>query len=159
MRFWLTFLPEQERTLQPTGIHLFGLRYWSAALSADVGIANRRLLVKYDPRDMSRVFVRRPSGNFVEARYADLTLASITLHEALAARRTLLAKGRREVNTRTIVGTAIEQRKLVDAAVKATATVRRGLTASAKTKGDDRGWGSLRGIDSSKPVPFDEDME
>jgi putative transposase len=26
MRFWLTFLPEQERTLRPTGIHLFGLR-------------------------------------------------------------------------------------------------------------------------------------
>ena len=23
MRFWLTFLPEHERTLQPTGIHLF----------------------------------------------------------------------------------------------------------------------------------------
>ncbi len=159
MRFWLTFLPEQERTLQPTGIHLFGMRYWSAALSADVGTANRRLLVKYDPRDMSRVFVRRPSGSFVEARYADLTLASVTLHEALAARRTLLAKGRREVNTRTIVGTAIEQRKLVDAAVKATATVRRGRTSSSKTKVDDNGWGSLRGIDSSKPVAFDEDME
>lgn len=68
MRFWLTFLPEQERTLRPTGIHLFGLRYWSAALSADVGRSDRRLLVKYDPRD-SRIFVRRPSGNFVEARY------------------------------------------------------------------------------------------
>lgn len=156
MRFWLTFLPEQERTLQPTGIHLFGLRYWSAALSADVGSANRRLLVKYDPRDMSRVFVRRPSGNFVEARYADLTLPSITLHEALAARRALLAKGRREVNTRTIVGTAIEQRKLVDAAVKATATARRGRPASAKTKVDDGSWGSLRGIDSSKPVAFED---
>lgn len=159
MRFWLTFLPEQERTLQPSGIHLFGMRYWSAALSADLGTANRRLLVKYDPRDMSRVFVRRPSGSFVEARYADLTLASVTLHEALASRRTLLAKGRREVNTRTIVGTAIEQRKLVDAAVKATATVRRGRTSSSKTKVDDSGWGSLRGIDSSKPVAFDEDME
>ncbi|UFX13022.1 Mu transposase C-terminal domain-containing protein [Sinorhizobium meliloti] len=156
MRFWLTFLPEQERTLQPTGIHLFGLRYWSAALSADVGSANRRLLVKYDPRDMSRVFVRRPSGNFVEARYADLTLPSITLHEALAARRALLAKGRREVNTRTIVGTAIEQRKLVDAAVKATATARRGRPARAKTKVDDGSWGSLRGIDSSKPVAFED---
>ncbi|WP_234936536.1 Mu transposase C-terminal domain-containing protein (plasmid) [Sinorhizobium medicae] len=46
MRFWLTFLPEQERTLQPAGIHLFGLRYWSAALSADVGSTDRRLLVK-----------------------------------------------------------------------------------------------------------------
>ncbi|MDX0855185.1 DDE-type integrase/transposase/recombinase [Sinorhizobium medicae] len=156
MRFWLTFLPEQERTLQPTGIHLFGLRYWSAALSADVGSANRRLLVKYDPRNMSRVFVRRPSGNFVEARYADLTLPSITLHEALAARRALLAKGRREVNTRTIVGTAIQQRKLVDAAVKATATARRGRPARAKTKVDDGSWGSLRGIDSSKPVAFED---
>ncbi|WP_258124078.1 hypothetical protein [Mesorhizobium onobrychidis] len=27
LRFWLTFLPEQERTLRPTDIHLFGLRY------------------------------------------------------------------------------------------------------------------------------------
>ncbi|MEX2696699.1 hypothetical protein [Rhizobium mongolense] len=108
---------------------------------------------------MSRIFVRRPSGNFVEARYVDLTLPSVTLHEALAARRTLLAKGRGEVNTRTIVGTAIEQRKLVDAAVKATATARRGRHASTKTKVDDGGWGSLRGIDSSKPVAFDEDTE
>ncbi|MDF8357622.1 Mu transposase C-terminal domain-containing protein [Ensifer adhaerens] len=58
-----------------------GLRYWSAALSADVGRAIRRLLVKYDPRDMARVFVRRPSGNFVEARYADVTLPSVTLHD------------------------------------------------------------------------------
>lgn len=85
LRFWLTFLPEQERILRPTGIHIFGLRYWSAALSADVGRVKRRLLVKYDPRDMSRVFVRRPSGNFVEARYADLTLPQVTLHEATTA--------------------------------------------------------------------------
>ena len=47
----------------------------------------------------------------------------------------------------------------VDAAVKATATVRRGRTSSSKTKVDDSGWSSLRGIDSSKPVAFDEDME
>jgi putative transposase len=159
MRFWLTFLPEQERTLRPTGIHLFGLRYWSAALSADVGRSNRRLLVKYDPRDMARIFVRRPSGNFVEARYADLTLPSVTLHEAVAARRALLAKGRQEINTRAIVGTAIAQRKLVDAATRKTAAARRAGAGQPKTNVDDRGWGSLRGIDSSKPVPFVEDTE
>nr|WP_254679223.1 Mu transposase C-terminal domain-containing protein [Celeribacter baekdonensis] len=68
------------------------MRYWSAALSGDVGRSQRRLLIKYDPRDMSRVFVRRPSGNFVEARYADLTLAPITLHEALTARRACVRK-------------------------------------------------------------------
>ena len=158
MHFWLTFLPEQERTLRPTGVHLFGLRYWSAALSADVGRSDRRLLVKYDPRDMARIFVRRPSGNFVEARYADLTLPSITLHEAVTARRTLLAKGRREVDTRAIVRTAIAQRELLETATRKTAAARRGTTSS-KSKVDDRGWGSLRGVDSSKPVPFVEDAD
>jgi putative transposase len=159
MRFWLTFLPEQERTLRPTGIHLFGLRYWSPALSADVGRSNRRLLVKYDPRDMARVFVRRPSGNFVEARYADVTLPSVTLHEALTARRTLLEKGRREVDTRAIVRTAIAQRELVEAATRKTAAVRRGRASSSKSKVDDGGSDSLRGVDSSKPVPFVEDTD
>ena len=158
LRFWLTFLPEQERTLRPTGIHLFGLRYWSAALSADVGRSDRRLLVKYDPRDLARIFIRRPSGNFVEARYADVTLPSITLHEAVTARRSLLAKGRREVDTRAIVRTAIAQRELVEAATKKTTAARRGKTSS-KSKVDDRGWGSLRGVDSSKPVPFVEDTD
>jgi putative transposase len=157
-RFWLTFLPEEERTLRPTGIHLFGLRYWSPALSADVGRSNRQLLVKYDPRDMSRVFIRRPSGNFVEARYADVTLPSITLHEALTARRTLSAKGRREVDPRVVVRTAIAQRELLNAATSKTTAARRG-GGSRKSKADDGGWSSLRGVDSSKPVPFVEDTE
>ncbi|MFC5386463.1 Mu transposase C-terminal domain-containing protein [Aquamicrobium segne] len=157
-RFWLTFLPEQERTLRPTGIHLFGLRYWSGTLSADVGRSDRRLLVKYDPRDMARIFVRRPSGNFVEARYADVTLPSITLHEAVTARRTLLAKGRREVDTHAIVRTAMAQRELVEAATRKTAAARRGK-ASSKSKVDDRGWGSLRGVDSSIPVSLVEDTD
>ena len=118
----------------------------------------RRLLVKYDPRDMSRVFVRRPSGNFVEARYADLTLAPISLHEALTARRTLREKGRREVDSRAIVRTALEQRKLVDEAVNRTAAARRGK--AQPRRGDDlRDTGTLRGVDFSKPVPFVEDTE
>jgi putative transposase len=159
MRFWLTFLPEEERTLRPDGIHLFGLRYWSPALSADLGRSKRRLLVKFDPRDMSRVFVRRPSGNFVEARYADVTLPSITLHEAQTARRTLLAKGRREVDMRSIIRTAMAQRELVEAASKKTAAARRGRARGTKSRVEDGGWGSLRGVDSSKPVPFVEDTD
>jgi len=159
MRFWLSFLPEQERTLRPTGIHLFGLRYWSAALSADVGRSVQRLLIKYDPRDMARIFVRRPSGNFVEARYADVTLPSITLREALTARRTLLEKGRREVDARIIVRTAVAQRDLIEAASRETAAARRGKVSNAKSHVDDKGWGSLRGVDSSKPVPFVEDTD
>jgi len=159
MRFWLTFLPEEERTLRPDGIHLFNLRYWSPALSADVGRTKRRLLVKYDPRDMSRIFIRRPSGNFVEARYADVTLPSVTLREALTARRALLAQGRREVDMRSIIRTAMAQRELVDTATKKTKAARRGKAAGSKSKGDRNGWGSLRGVDSREPVPFVEDTD
>ena len=160
MHFWLTFLPEDERTLRPTGIHIFGLRYWSAALSADVGrTGKRRLLIKYDPRDLSRIFVRRLSGNFVEARYADITLPSISLAEAVAARTWLLEKGKREVDMGTIVRTAMVRRQLVEDAKRMTATAQRGKTVGRKSKVDDGGWGSLRGVDSSKPVPFVEDTD
>lgn len=102
------------------------------------------------------MFVRRPSNNFVEARYADLTLAPISLHEALTARRTLKEQGRREINTRAIVRTALEQRKLIADAVAKTNAARRGKKL-AKPTSDDREMGTLRGIDSSKAVPFVED--
>ena len=79
MAFWVAFLPEQERTLRPDGIHLFGLTYWSSVLTADVGRLKKKMLVKYDPRDLSRIFVLRPSGHFIEARYGDITLPAISL--------------------------------------------------------------------------------
>ena len=159
MRFWISFLPEQERNLRPDGIHLFGLRYWSSALTADLGRTKDKLLVKYDPRDLSRVFVRRPTGNFVEARYADVTLPAITLHEANAARKALRAKGRRETDMQTIVRTATAQRQLVERAVRETKSVR-----YDNRKGPEGGackdeYGSLRGVDSRTPIPFVEDIE
>ncbi|WP_246800994.1 Mu transposase C-terminal domain-containing protein [Mesorhizobium amorphae] len=42
MQFWISFLPEAERTLRPTGIHLFNIRYWSPALAADRTVHVRR---------------------------------------------------------------------------------------------------------------------
>jgi putative transposase len=113
------------------------------------------MLVKYDPRDLARIFVRRPTGNFVEARYADLTLPSITLSEARAARRALNAKGRREVDMHAIVRTAVSQRALVDDARKKTRTVRQGGGATPVVPSAAE-YGSLRGVDSRIPV---EDME
>ncbi len=156
LRFWLTFLPEDERTLRPDGIHLFGLRYWSPALSADLGRTKKPLLVKYDPRDMAHIWVRRSSGGFVEARYADVTLPSVTLREAVTARRTLKGKGRGEVNMRSIIRTAIAQREIVDNARKQSIAVARGKAKRPKSMLDDAAMGSLRGVDSSKPVPFVE---
>ena len=158
MAFWVSFLPEQERTLRPDGIHLHGLRYWSPALAADVGRQTEKLLVKYDPRDLSRVFVRRPTGVFVEARYSDLTLLSITLSEARAASRALNAKGRRKVDARTLVRTAVAQRAIVEGATKRDRPGRRSGAGPANHAGDD-GLGSLRGADSRIPVASVEAQE
>jgi len=157
LRFWVSFLPEEDRTLRSDGIHLHGLRYWSSALAADVGRQKEKLLVKYDPRDLSRVFVQRPSGTFVEARYSDLTLPPISLLEAKAAMRALHAKGRREVDTRTLVRTAVAQRTIVQNATRRARPSRRPGTGSNKSAVDDTGLGSLRGVDSRTPVPFVDD--
>lgn len=159
MRFWLTFLPEQERSLLRTGIHLFGLRYWSPALQADLARSREKLLVKYDPRDMARIFVQRPSGSFVEARYADLTLPSVSLWEVRAARRVLKAKGRREVDMRVIIQTALAQRALVDDSVRKTSTHRCTKPARSKSTISESNKDSLRGIDSSRPTSLVQDAE
>jgi putative transposase len=77
----------------------------------------------------------------------------------MTARRTLLAKGRREVDMRSIIRTAMAQRELVAAASKKTAAARRGRARGTKSKVEEGDWGSLRGVDSSKPVPFVEDTD
>jgi len=64
----------RSRVLQPDGLHRFGLKYWHGALARDVGRTDKKILVRYNPRDVSRVFSARPSGRFIEARWQDLTL-------------------------------------------------------------------------------------
>ena len=121
-----------------------------------MGRQNDKLLVKYDPRDLSRVFVRRPTGAFVEARYSDLTLPPITLAEARAASRALHAKGRREVDARTLVRTAVAQRAIVEDATKRDRPARR--TGASPVDSADNTLGSLRGVDSRVPVASVEDQ-
>ncbi len=120
LQFWVSFLPEDGRNLRRDGIHFCNIRYWSDALTADVGQSREKLLIKYDPRDLSQIFVRRSSGSFVEARYRDLGLPAITLAEQRAVMRLLRAQGRREVDEALLFKTALRQREIVDAARRQT---------------------------------------
>ena len=71
--FWVSFLPDAYRKLRPDGIWIHQLPYWSNALSAEVGRHRGDLLIKYDPRDVSRIFIQHPvSGHFIEARARNL---------------------------------------------------------------------------------------
>lgn len=159
MKFWVSFLPDKERTLRRDGIHFCNIRYWSDALAADLGQTKTKLLVKYDPRDLSRIFVRRPSGRFVEARYRNLSWPAITLWEQRAAMRHLKAQGRREIDEAMIFTTTIRQREIEDAAARQTAAQRRRLEQRPQSRGRDRATDSLRGIDSRTATGTDEGSE
>lgn len=151
MAFWVSLLPEAYRTLRPDGVWLHGLPYWSNVLSADLGGAKRELLVKYDPRDISRIFVQRPSGRFVEARSRDLTCPSISLREWKLRRRETRAQARAEREPNQWITTAKAKRRIVDDAIRKTAQARRDPQPKNKISVDDEGFGSLKGIDSRTP--------
>ena len=156
LQFWVSFLPEDERNLRRDGIHFCNIRYWSDALAADVGQSREKLLIKYDPRDLSRIFVRRPSGSFVEARYRDLSWPAITLAEQRAVMRLLRAQGRQEVDEALLFKTALRQREIVDAARRQTVATRRSRERRPPQAAPESQGGSLKGIDSRRPSKGEE---
>ncbi len=156
LQFWVSFLPEDERTLRPDGIHFSNIRYWSDALAADIGHRSEKLLIKYDPRDLSRIFVRQPSGSFVKARYRDLGWPAITLAEQRAVMRLLRAQGRREVDEALLFKTALRQREIVDAARRHTMATRRSRELRPSHVTPESKGGSLKGIDPRIPSQGEE---
>jgi putative transposase len=157
MGFWVSFLPEEKRILRPDGIHMFGsLKYWNGALARDVGRAGDGVLVKYDPRDISRVFVARPSGRYVEARWSDLTWPPVSLHEWNNQQRELNKLARAERNTGAVLRATVRKRSIVEKAKRLTLEAERmsSLSPINKRRDDDFGW--LRGVDSSIPIPGED---
>ena len=151
LRFWVAFLPEERRQLRRDGIHLFGVRYWASALAQDVGNASDRLVVRYDPRDISRVFVRRPNGSFVEARYRQLGYPPVSLWERNAAVRRLREQGRHEVDEAMIFASISEQRCIEDDAQRKSAKARRSRERRPSARDTDAGVVRLRDIDTGIP--------
>jgi putative transposase len=151
LQFWVSFLPEEERNLRRDGIHFCNIRYWSDALAADIEQSKEKLLIKYDLRDLSRIFVRRPSGRFVEARCRDLGWPPITLAEQRTVMRLLRAQGRREVDEALLFKTTLRQREIVDAARRQTVATRRSRELRPPQAPPESKSGSLKGIDSRSP--------
>jgi len=79
--FLAGLLPYEMRLPRRDGFHLFNIRYWSDALVKLLGRHEQKLMVRYDPRDLSRVWIRRPDGRHVEARYKNLGREPISLWE------------------------------------------------------------------------------
>ncbi|MBB5536422.1 putative transposase [Rhizobium giardinii] len=91
-RVLLSFLPRAERQLSPQGISMFAMHYYSPWLGILVPERDRleKLEVRYDPRDISHIYVRDPETRQfrpVERRDGQLTPVTLWEHEAERARR------------------------------------------------------------------------
>jgi putative transposase len=63
-RFFLDFLPVERRQIRRDGIRLFHLHYWHNVLSPRAGRSKTREVIKYDPRNLSRVYWQDQQGNY-----------------------------------------------------------------------------------------------
>jgi putative transposase len=115
--FFLDFLPAVPRRIQRDGIHFYNIRYWDNILSPWAGRLNDSLLVKYDPRNISRVYVRDPSGRHWPVPYANLGQPPISLWELEEARKELRKQGKNSQAERAIFASILEQRRIVEMAV------------------------------------------
>jgi putative transposase len=124
-RFLLDFLPYEERNLQKTGVHLFGFEYASPQLRAQHIRRRTKLRIRYDPRDIGRVWVQVSPGKFVEARWRQLGQPPMTKWERERAVKALAARGRREHDAKAIGEAVREQRAIEDQGVELTMQARR----------------------------------
>ena len=124
--FFLDFLPGVTRRVERDGIHFHRLRYWSNVLSPWAGRRQEPLLVKYDPRNLSRLYVRDPGGRYWPIPYANLGLPPIALWELLEARRQQRRRGDRESSERDTFAHILQQRQIVKQATREAQQRRRG---------------------------------
>jgi putative transposase len=149
-RFVIDFLPAEMRQITKNGFQLGLIRYWDPLLSQMFPIGTR-VLVRYDPRDLSKVFV--PSTGFSEyldVPYADLRRPPITRAELERARAILTEKGDRHPTEDQIFATTEAQRRIEDASRQKTHRARRNAERRPSVTKTSR---PLRpAVDYSRPV-------
>ena len=155
-KFALDFLPVISRKLGRSGFQMFHIRYWDPLLSR-LFTESQRSLVRYDPRNLARVWVPIPDrGEYLAVPYADLRHPPISQSEQEAAMREIQASGRRTANEDAIFSTIELQRKLIDRARANTRARRlRARRPELPSVQAIQSTGSVSTIDFSKPaVPY-----
>ena len=157
------FLPFEERIVRRDGIRLFNILYQDGALAHLVDHGVGKLRVKYDPRDLSAVFVELPAGEHVRVPCADLGRLPISLWEHREATQRLRAGGRRSVDEHAIFAAVAEQRRVLMEAQSRSKAARRAVaridnadraTATSKRREERQGT-DIQDAEAKVPMPRD----
>ena len=156
--FRVSFLPSEQRQVRRDGIHLFDLRYWSDALAGYVGRRDGKVVVHYDPRDLSAVWIELDGGRCVEARYRNLEIPPVSLWEYREAMQKARAMGKVGTNELVLAELIRQQRQIEGESRALTKAERRSRERNSSMKGltaDDRESEGLRPVDTgdtSRPM-------
>jgi len=123
--FHFDFLPCAERTVQRHGIALFGITYFDRALSCLISQNATQYLVRFDPNDLSAIFVLMPNQDYLRVPYAQLGHPPVSLWEYKATRKLLRTIGRQSVNETAIFEAIDGQRQAIADAARRTKSARR----------------------------------
>jgi putative transposase len=133
-RLLIDFLPLERRLVRRDGVALHGIAYWSDVLRTWIGHPEP-MIVRYDPRDLSRVYLLGPDGAYYDLGYRDLRRPPITLWEHRLAMKRLRDEGWRDVNEESIFRTVEAMRTITEQAVLASKAARRQMERRLRTVG------------------------
>jgi putative transposase len=125
MRFFMDFLPCEMRMVRRDGIRLMNIHYWDNVLSVWAGQTQHKMLVRYDPRNMSKIYLRDPEGTYWTIPYRNLARPPITLWELRRAEAALKERGRTAIDETLIFDAVTAQRALLTEAAQLTKQARR----------------------------------
>jgi putative transposase len=131
--FVLDFLPFEDRIVRREGVRLFNVTYYDGGLASLLDRPDRSCRVKYDPRDLSAVFVELPGEGHLRVPYADLSRPPISLWEHRAAVQRLREQGRAGVDEAAIFAAIAAQRETLAAAQAKSKAARRAMARMPRT--------------------------
>ena len=126
--FLIDFLPVVRRTLRRDGIVIDHIHYFSDALKPWIERDGppRRLLIRRDPRDLSRIYVHDPDdGGYLEVGYRELSRPPVSIWEHRLARFRLRRQRQSELDEGVLFAAIEEMREIEVQARTTTRTTRR----------------------------------
>ena len=130
--FRSSFMPFEWRKLGRTGITLFEVRYWNDAFASLIGRGKEKAQVRFDPRNLSKIWVQVDDGRMIEARYRNLSHPEISLWESRRARKEWKEKHGGRIHEKALFDMVDAQRRLAEAARQKTKAARLGKERDAR---------------------------